>query len=388
MVLLRTLIILIYALHILATVMASNVANESSCWSLPDICQTIGLRKSETVDSLIAISSPCVVQLKAQATLCEGVYSNRRSLHSYPPPRVHTVIQVEEREPPARLRLNLYSFAATQPRGSSYVIWRFGGNSSQDRVYESFIQQIIEDVNNRYTDGSGKHTCTIVTKRFDPDSIGMTAAQASSFKHILHIEKLPWYKADLVRVVLLALHGGMYFDLDTVFLRDIRVLGATNSSFIGRWSMTNNVNNAVFGHTFADLEPMVNVLNGVLKNGDAKPMGYLTQAANTDLMKDFRVISAVVTDPLWPRLDLPGDKGFFYDNNPELRQLDHFYKVQCSYSDALIHDCLKMHHPFNCIKHHFFYGAVAYHWHSQWTVPINPISCGAVLCKILNISCI
>jgi hypothetical protein len=379
----------VYWVMVCALAFPYPVNAQVDCWNLPSACKVPRLKlRAEPVKYLIENSFSCVGQLKAQESECEEMYKNQYYLLEHPPARIHTVIHVGDKAPPIRMRLNLYSFAATQPRDSSYVLWRFGGNEEQDRTYEQFINNEIEEINSRYRDKDGKMHCKMETKRFDykSNSTGMSPTQTNAFKRIFSRTPQPWFQADLVRVALLAMYGGIYFDLDTVFLRDLRVLG--NSSFLGRWSMTNNVNNAVFGYVHKDLRTMVRILNSVLRAGDAKPMAYLSQLARSDTMKKFEIISAVVTDPVWPRLDLPHNEGFFYDNNMELAQLDHFYKGNCSYSNDLVNGCLETEHPFGCMKKYFFYGAVSYHWHSQWTVPINPLSCGAVLCKVLNVTCV
>jgi hypothetical protein len=163
-------------------------------------------------------------------------------------------------------------------------------------------------------------------------------------------------RSDFVRFVLLFKYGGIYADIDTMFLRDMQIL-LRNRQFQGefcyRWSAhMSYANTAVLR-----LRPHSETANKLLERcGNIRsclPRKLLQFGYNRDL--DLLVLPCSFFDPLWPHSD-----------------------GQDSYEEAPFHEFADFFRRFNwrfrpkvTIQSYrdFFPGAFAYHWHNFWDAP-------------------
>jgi|SRR5829696_799759 len=165
----------------------------------------------------------------------------------------------------------------------------------------------------------------------------------------------PTALSDLVRVVALYKHGGIYLDIDMMLLRDLGELvgepfGA--EEFCYRWSDRPHANHAVLrlrrgsGTAHAILERCV-------EERSCDPRSVLGFDGNENL--DVTVLPCAAFDPLWLHADgkdaftgapFDGFEGFFRKFGWRFRPSRSIH----SYRD-------------------FFPGAFAFHWHNQWDAP-------------------
>lgn len=145
-------------------------------------------------------------------------------------------------------------------------------------------------------------------------------------------------KADVVRLLILHRYGGTYVDLDVLLLRDLRVAFKTWPAFVYRWSGIKIANTAVAYYGACGAPLSFEIISDLLRDytGAASELGsihyYNTVVANTlrRLAKNaswngkFAVLSAILFDPLWLRLDglEPND---LRDIMPGVRSFEAFY---------------------------------------------------------------
>ena len=163
-------------------------------------------------------------------------------------------------------------------------------------------------------------------------------------------------RSDFFRLVALYKYGGTYVDMDTMFLRDMRVLlddPYVPDEFCYRWSADQPHGNSAVLRLRQGSDTARALMAASAERGSCDPRDVLRFAENRRL--DLTVLPCVFFDPLWPHDDgkdryvaAPFDRfeDFF-------RQFDDQFRPKPSvrsYRD-------------------FFPGAFAYHWHNLWGAP-------------------
>jgi hypothetical protein len=168
----------------------------------------------------------------------------------------------------------------------------------------------------------------------------------------------PTLRSNLFRHVFLFKYGGIYADMDTMFLQDIRGLPTGAEEFCYRWSAHKPYGNSAFLRLRQYSETARALLVRCAEKGSCRPHEVLRFDDSIDL--DLLVLPCVCFDPLWPHHDrrdryhaAPFDRfgDFFRRFEPELL---HNGSIR-SYQD-------------------FFPGAFAYHWHNFWDASEDPNS--------------
>ena len=156
------------------------------------------------------------------------------------------------------------------------------------------------------------------------------------------------YYSDAVRLALLYVHGGCWFDLDVFFLRNFDPIFSSFSDKICvyQWESFNVPNNAII----ISLQPFSKALRLTINLMIQRNKGFGFMIANMKytLPCDLFVLPCSWFDSNW----LHHNKLF---RCPEKYQFDVFFKstngIECNFNN-------------------FFPGAFCYHWHNCWDVDI------------------
>jgi hypothetical protein len=161
----------------------------------------------------------------------------------------------------------------------------------------------------------------------------------------------PAYVSDIARLAILHNHGGIYADIDTLFLRDIDGLRACidDVECAYRWSYVPRAANAWLrlrarGPVVVDLMLAANAA----RSAHANPM----LSFDRRLPGDFIVLPAAAFSPLWLHVD-----GKEHLRNAPLHRFSDFFR---RFGWFFRHD------PAIRSSSDFFPGAYAYHWHNLW----------------------
>ncbi|KAI0778474.1 hypothetical protein BD413DRAFT_509566 [Trametes elegans] len=181
--------------------------------------------------------------------------------------------------------------------------------------------------------------------------------------------KLPVILSDLVRFVLCHRYGGIYLDVDMLFLRDWEELWGWPGSFSYRWSLQDRYNTAVLrlrrGSALGTF-----LLRTALRNGfDFHPITvsrYLRQAHMEPLL--FRIPDALF-DPAWLNTDhrrpFPWLRLEYMQRDrpplPYFTDFSQFFDTPLESSAA----------PSVVGFEGFFRGAYLYHYHNEWWKPFD-----------------
>ena len=150
------------------------------------------------------------------------------------------------------------------------------------------------------------------------------------------------HRSDIFRMLVLYNHGGLYFDLDILFLRDFSDLFrfVSSAEFCYQWSGESYTNSAIL--KLEKHSPITKqLLEKSLRKMNFRPW-KLFDFQDKDL--DLLVLPSCFFDPLW----LQNDGRDCWASAPFQSFVDFFasQNVKCSFRD-------------------FFAGAFTYHWHNQ-----------------------
>ena len=163
-------------------------------------------------------------------------------------------------------------------------------------------------------------------------------------------------RSDFFRFVVLYKHGGVYADMDTMFLRDLRILLRNPDfpeEFCYRWSAHLPCGNSAI----LRLQQHSNIGRALLLRcsevSSCHPRKVLQFAENSDL--DLLAFPCAFFDPLWPHYDHQDryEMAPFHRFRDFFRRFGWWFRRQppiCSYLD-------------------FLPGAFAYQWHGRWGAP-------------------
>ncbi len=151
--------------------------------------------------------------------------------------------------------------------------------------------------------------------------------------------------SDVLRLLVLGKYGGFYFDLDTLFLKDLRPLSSVN--FIYQWSNRQYGSNAV-SHFHKQSSALWALAERSLRIATCHPRRLLLFAELDDLRDPVFLLPSFALDPVW----IANDTGARI--NDYCNRFDDFFtgRARKSLGD-------------------FFPNAYTYDWHNRWTVPIE-----------------
>jgi hypothetical protein len=190
-------------------------------------------------------------------------------------------------------------------------------------------------------------------RRFDPEiEVRDTPIDGSPD---LYRDVSPTVRSDLFRHVVLYKHGGVYVDIDMMFLRDLRIL-RSDPRFAGelcyRWSAHLPYANSAVLALRKGSDAALALLHRCAEMHTCRPKIVLDFDANRDL--DLFVVPCVAFDPLWPHHDGQDT----YPDAP-FRQFGEFFR---SFGWRFPKPSIRSHRE-------FFPGAFTYHWHNCWDAP-------------------
>ncbi len=151
--------------------------------------------------------------------------------------------------------------------------------------------------------------------------------------------------SDALRLLVLGKYGGFYFDLDTLFLKDLRPLSSVN--FIYQWSNRPYGSNAV-SHFHKESSAIWTLAERSLRIASCHPRRLLLFAELDVLQEAVFLLPSFALDPVW----IANDTGARI--NDYCNRFDDFFngRARKSLGD-------------------FFPNAYTYDWHNRWTVQIE-----------------
>ena len=162
-------------------------------------------------------------------------------------------------------------------------------------------------------------------------------------------------KSDGLRSLALAKYGGIYFDLDVLFLRDLRPL--CNVDFCYQWSDRPWANTAV-AHARRGSSNFSELLLRGRKIQSLHPARLLDFAATKDSFDDLYVFPSFLFDPLW----ITNDRN-----------------KRCKRNHTVFDDFFT--HKTAVTLVDFCHASYAYHWHNRWERTIQPGTIIGQLCE-------
>lgn len=229
------------------------------------------------------------------------------------------------------------SFLATQDLESSEMwLWLDVENGHSGHKDNPFLKPFLSHLQ---------------VKRFNPH----TESQNTPLENKTHLFDgvSPTSRSDYFRHVILYKYGGIYVDMDTMFLRDMSSLlrnGQFDSEFCYRWSAYQNYGSSAVFRLRQLSETGYNLLLRCREVGSCHPRRVLRFEDNVDL--DLMVLPCPFFDPLWPHYDRM-DK---YISAPFNRFQDFFRKFDWWFRQ---NRNLRTYRD-------FFPGAFTYQWHNFW----------------------
>jgi len=180
--------------------------------------------------------------------------------------------------------------------------------------------------------------------RFDPAREAADTPVAGRSE--LYCERNAVRRSNFVRFVVLYRHGGIYCDMDTLFLRDFGAL--PNAELCYRWSAGQPYANSAVLALRAGGATARELLLRCRELGSCRPLHVLRFAEGAEL--DLLVLPCAAFDPLWAHHDGKDS----YEQAPFARFADFFQPVGPST------------HPGSSSFRDLFPGAFTYHWHNFW----------------------
>lgn len=141
-------------------------------------------------------------------------------------------------------------------------------------------------------------------------------------------------------------YGGVYFDLDVLFLRDLRPL--CRAEFVYQWSDRMYGNSAVMHFRRGSTNGAALLEHGAHVR-TFWPRQLLDFGSLAGVVQDLHVLPSIAFDPLWIARDRRQRV------NDYCNTFEDFFTAPAAVG-----------------LDEFFPGAYAYHWHNQWTTPILP----------------
>ena len=172
----------------------------------------------------------------------------------------------------------------------------------------------------------------------------------------LYEELDPVFRSDLFRFVTLYNHGGVYLDLDVMFLRDLDELFRQpfmSDEFCYRWSAHLPYGNTAVLGLREGSQTATEILARCVELGTCHPKDILRFEDGDGL--DLTVLPCPFFDPLWPHAD-----GKSRLKQPPFDEFEDFFR-RFGWRFRPRRDVQS--------RRDFFPGAFAYHWHNYWDAP-------------------
>ncbi|TBU45217.1 hypothetical protein BD309DRAFT_956637 [Dichomitus squalens] len=261
------------------------------------------------------------------------------------------------------LRQNAWSAPFLHPRFKDVIQFRLWNTTEQlDSIPE--LKDEWRQLGSRFLFSEGKAPKDDAAKKVGSE-VSLDGTSKEDFRTY---NKMPVILSDLVRFVLCHRFGGVYLDVDMLFLRDWEELWGWSGSFSYRWSHEDRYNTAVLrlrkGSALGTF-----LLRTALHNGmDFHPTTvsrYLKEAHMEKLL--YRVPDALF-DPAWLNTDnqtpYPWKKVYLQRDRPAqpfFTDFDQFFNTppEMGATPAVI--------GFDG----FFRGAFLYHYHNEWWKPFD-----------------
>jgi hypothetical protein len=161
--------------------------------------------------------------------------------------------------------------------------------------------------------------------------------------------------ANWFRLLALSKYGGIYFDLDVLFLADLRSL--TTVEFLSQWSTQHYANNAIL-HFRKDSQNIADLMRRSISLGSARSPLLLKFGDLTGLPDDIRIFPSFMFDPVWIARDRRKTI------NDYCNHFDDFFRSRTKVRLA-----------------DFFPRSHAYHWHNRWGWPLEQ---GTIIDQLYN----
>lgn len=293
--------------------------------------------------------------------------SDRRLYTEYQHYRDDFVWSGQDDDPTRRL---LYHCYWSGPLGRHHELSLKSLLLTQSGSYEVWIWMPPDDLaRNRRFIAAHAHLARLVFKEYVPEDEARGTPFAASAALLRDEAPLalggrpprarkPPAISDGLRLVVLGKYGGVYFDLDTLFLADLRPV--CNVAFCYQWSNQPFASNAI-SHAPRDAAAVWALAERSIRLGTCHPAVLLRFADLERLPGDLLVFPSFAFDPVWIAHDT-GETINGYCN-----RFDDFF-----------------HHPAPISLKDFFPGSYAYDWHNRWHEPILPRSLAGGLYAEVN----
>jgi hypothetical protein len=167
----------------------------------------------------------------------------------------------------------------------------------------------------------------------------------------------PTRRSNLFRHLALYKHGGTYADMDTMFLRDMRVLFRDpyfSDEFCPHWSSLRPCGNSALMRLRQRSDTGRALLARCVRLRNFRPRTVLRFEENRHL--DLMILPCVFFDPLWLHHDRRSEPGY------AAAPYDRFEEFFGRFEDVRRQPTIRSYRE-------FFPGAFTYHWHNLWDAP-------------------
>lgn len=219
--------------------------------------------------------------------------------------------------------LPIKSFLATQPSSMRLCLWS-DKDLTTNELLKPWLPYIDFKIYNPVLEGQG----TILQGR----------------QQLWRDDPLVYIGGDLFRALILHKYGGIYVDMDSVFIRPFTCLLGTE--FMYKWSFQKDMISSAVMHLHQRSELSTELLRGIL----ALPPGGTNWGCQNNMRayakKPFRVFPCAFFNPEW----------------------------QIKLSDEEKKSAINFAEPFkvNAWTGNMYEGSFVWHWHNQWLTPIEP----------------
>jgi hypothetical protein len=165
-------------------------------------------------------------------------------------------------------------------------------------------------------------------------------------------------RSDGFRHLILKKYGGIYFDMDVLFLRDLRPLCSVD--FFYQWSNRPWGNTALFHLSQGSVNADPLMVRSI-RIGSANPSKLTKFSDIGEFVSNIHVFPSFVFDPVW----IANDIGIPINNY--CNRVDDFFTVNREVNLET-----------------FFSGSYAYHWHNRWDIPIRQSTIAGYLYAEVN----
>lgn len=198
---------------------------------------------------------------------------------------------------------------------------------------------------------------------------------ANSHKYMFDLSNLP-LRADCARYLILYKYGGVYFDLDFIFLKCLRPL--CHMEFTYKWSHMREGNNALF-RLFALSKTGLEILEST-----RKLKASMINARNIFQMHslpELYCLPCTWFDPLW----LLVDKAEQREKVHQITRLSNFDEFITKSQKSKRRVKRYQGDTKKVIENEFFPGLFGYHWHGRWSTAAHGDSWLCFIARVYSV---